>query len=276
MSAEQGGGSSPRVDSRQGEDGSIELVIDAPGASPGRAREETSASSSGEPVAASRRLRPWMAAPLLILVAALAFALTRSADEGGRVNTADDEPAGFRAYNGVGGVAAPEPAAAPRVAPARRAPAEPALSPEEEEAWRLAEQSNQDVVVEDEGVEEEPQRNSALMLPTDPTRRLKPLNPMAIDTSRQMPFERLRMNTKQRALMRDAMRAQEGLAPLPPEPQERVSPTLKTYVPKRMPDPNAPSVQPGFPEELPEHVPAPGDSGNIYGDGPSPYKTPGQ
>ena len=265
------------VEARHAEDGSIELIVTEPTRRATQPAPEPQATPS---LAASPRRRAVLlgagALALCGLIAAAALSL-RSPQKTQPEDLVKEwsstlPQASFKAYEGSD---EPQADAAPKALPRPQVkrPADEDLSPEEREAWRLAEAIGQDVVYEDEG-QAQPQA-----LYVAPARvPVNPANIRGVDDSRLMSPEAARPNPKQIELLREMNRQltadPEGMRAV--KVDSALNARLKQGLPyklkpiKPLPiNPNPPSGE----HELPK-VPNPTYLPDVYGDGPMPGTNP--
>lgn len=196
------------VEARRAEDGSIEFIMDHEPSS--QSRHSAATSSTSQPAGASSKLVKiaMIAAPLALLaVVGVGAMLARGGQDNAQNNkdlvsewSSSLPQRDFKAYDAPKEtIAQPLKVAAP--APKRVRPADEDLSPEEREAWRLAESTGQDVVYEDEGSEPEPTNLAASRAPAKPADN--PANIYGVDESRRLRPEDARPSPKQIEMLRD-------------------------------------------------------------------------
>lgn len=267
-----------QIETRRAEDGSIEFIMEPAGleerSSPRHAAQESERSEPDIAPAPSSR-RPVMIAGGVAL-ALIVLGLGAAAIWGGDKKAPESKDLAsewssslpqnnFKAYDGPAEVPA---AARIKAKPKPRVINEEQLSPEEREAWRLAESTGQDVVYEDEGVEDSPTPQPAVSA-------AKPVVPDELaDESRLFKAGDGRPNARQIEMLREMNKrlAQDPEAFRNVKVDSAANKRLKMGLPyklnpiKKLPiNPNPPSGE----HQLPK-TPNPTYLPDVYGDGPTP------
>lgn len=268
-----------QIETRRAEDGSIEFIMEPAGleerSSPRHAAQESEPSAQTDSAAASSR-RPMMIVGVALLAATIlgvgAFALLGDSKKAPESKDLASEWSSslpqnnFKAYDGP----AEAPAAARlKVKPKPRVINEEQLSPEEREAWRLAESTGQDVVYENEGVEEAPAQPAAAAAMAKPS-----IEAELADESRRFKAGDGRPNARQIEMLREMNKrlAQDPEAFRNVKVDSALNRRLKMGLPyklkpiQKLPiNPNPPSGE----HQLPK-TPNPTYLPDVYGDGPTP------